>query len=164
MIRVAVSTDAEAIAQLHVRTWQKAYAGIIPADYLTSLSIPAYVERWRRNLANPLGPMLVDIHAGNMIGWISFGHARDEDKRGASEIYGLYVTPDFWGSDAGWELLQAAEHNLEKTPETILWVFSHNARAIRFYEREGYCFDSHGKTFHFGESDVAAKRMSKVTS
>ena len=36
-IRIAEVTDAPAIAEVHVLSWQEAYAGIVPADYLAAL-------------------------------------------------------------------------------------------------------------------------------
>lgn len=36
-IRLATDADAPAIARIHVRAWQRAYAGIIPDDILGAL-------------------------------------------------------------------------------------------------------------------------------
>jgi hypothetical protein len=37
-IRAATVADATAIGEVHVRSWQAAYAGLIPADFLARLS------------------------------------------------------------------------------------------------------------------------------
>lgn len=39
-IREATAADAEAIAKIQIETWQNAYLGLIPNDYLAKLSIP----------------------------------------------------------------------------------------------------------------------------
>jgi len=38
MIRAALPTDAQGIAQVHVRSWQQAYRELLPSDFLDSLS------------------------------------------------------------------------------------------------------------------------------
>ena len=48
MLRLATIEDAETIATIHVRTWQSANEGIIPAQYLDSLSIQERATLWRR--------------------------------------------------------------------------------------------------------------------
>ena len=48
MVRVATIEDAEAIAAIHLRTWQVAYEGIVPAEFLASLSIRERANMWRR--------------------------------------------------------------------------------------------------------------------
>ena len=37
MIRKALPSDANAIAQMHIRSWQEAYCDLMPADYLSAL-------------------------------------------------------------------------------------------------------------------------------
>ncbi len=39
IIRPGKSSDAEAIAKVHVIAWRETYAGIVPNDYLDSLSV-----------------------------------------------------------------------------------------------------------------------------
>jgi hypothetical protein len=39
MIRQAILEDAEAIAKVHVASWQAAYKGLMPAEFLASLSV-----------------------------------------------------------------------------------------------------------------------------
>ena len=37
MIRSAVPSDAKAIAQVHMHSWQQAYSDLMPSEYLASL-------------------------------------------------------------------------------------------------------------------------------
>ena len=46
VVRRARPSDAERLADLHVTTWQQAYAGLMPADYLRSLSASQRTRRW----------------------------------------------------------------------------------------------------------------------
>ncbi|QFT29440.1 hypothetical protein FIV00_02995 [Labrenzia sp. THAF82] len=45
-IRVAALADAEAIASVHVTSWQEAYAGILPDQMLSDLNVADRTKRW----------------------------------------------------------------------------------------------------------------------
>lgn len=49
--RPATVDDAPAIAAIHVRSWQRAYADLLPADFLAGLDVEQRVAYWRRDLA-----------------------------------------------------------------------------------------------------------------
>ena len=49
-IRVATEGDAAGIARVHVRSWQEAYAGIVPDAYLASLDADERTAQWGRYL------------------------------------------------------------------------------------------------------------------
>ena len=46
----AVPSDAEALARVHVRSWQSAYAGLVDADHLARLDPAERAGRWRERL------------------------------------------------------------------------------------------------------------------
>lgn len=45
-LRIASATDVGRIAEVHVRTWQVAYRGQVPDEYLDSLSIEDRHTAW----------------------------------------------------------------------------------------------------------------------
>jgi hypothetical protein len=47
VVRPARPGDAEAIATVHVRSWQAAYPGIVPQPVLDRLSIERRAASWR---------------------------------------------------------------------------------------------------------------------
>jgi hypothetical protein len=46
-IRNAHQNDAAGMAKVHVDTWRAAYQGIIPDNFLETLSYQSTAERWR---------------------------------------------------------------------------------------------------------------------
>ena len=48
MIRSAIYSDAKAIAQVHIRSWQQAYRDLMPSEYLSSQdkTLPQQVSYW----------------------------------------------------------------------------------------------------------------------
>jgi hypothetical protein len=51
-IRRATINDAARIAETHVRSWQSAYHGLIPQDYLDSLDPAQRLTWWEQVLAS----------------------------------------------------------------------------------------------------------------
>ncbi|WP_435747580.1 N-acetyltransferase family protein [Microbacterium sp. PMB16] len=138
--------DADAVASIHVRSWQAAYRGLIDQHTLDSLSIPDRAANWRRFIAEPL-PTSLGIHVavrdGTILGWTSFGSGRDDDGAADGEVYGIYADPDAWSTGVGHALLTAVEERLAEAGHTraYLWVLDGNDRADGFYARQGWELD-----------------------
>lgn len=144
LIRPAAAADAHSIAVVHVRSWQAAYRGLMPQDVLDGLSIAEREAGWRDILADGRrSRTLVVEHDGDVIGWASFGDARDEDAAATGELWGIYVHPQKWSTGVGHALLVAVEQELLAAGHTraYLWVLAGNARAAEFYERHGWAAD-----------------------
>src|SRR5215470_10603569 len=101
MLRFATVEDAETIATIHVRTWQSAYEGIIPAQYLDSLSIQERANLWRRVVSEQRHTVLLAVGPHRETGFISFGPSRDKNSKKKAEIYAIYVLPEFWNLGIG---------------------------------------------------------------
>jgi len=141
-IRRALETDAAGIATVHVRTWQSAYRGIVPDEYLNSLSVETRTRTWREALARG-GPeeVWVAILGRDVAGWIAFGPTRGEHAAAnTGELEALYVAAQYWGTGLGRELWQQARNCLSDRGFTAvtLWVLLENIRAIRFYRAAGF--------------------------
>lgn len=148
VIRPAAVNDAEAIATVHVRTWQSAYRGQLPDDYLDGLSreLPARTAMWRTEISTPRSPKHEVWVAGvdkRIDGFVALGPARDADPSVSGEIYAIYVSPDRWGRGQGRTLFSHATNRLASFgyAEAILWVLESNRRARRFYEIAGWSAD-----------------------
>lgn len=148
-IRPAQPADAEAIGALHVRAWQAAYRGLLPDEVLDALSIPAWVERRRKALVAPWGPLVLNHlleGPGGVLGWASSGPTRDPDLDAArvGEVYAIYLEPVAVGRGHGRVLLELTLAQLagQGFREVMLWVLEDNARARRFYERAGFDLDA----------------------
>lgn len=144
-IRVATEGDAADIARVHVRSWQEAYAGIVPDAYLASLDADARIAQWRTYLREGPGEEIrtwVALSKGRVIGFITVGPSRDEDaRRGDQEIFSIYLDPGTWGHGVARDLLRTVIGEIgEKTPVS-LWVLADNERARHFYRRHGFQAD-----------------------
>ena len=150
IVRPAVLSDARGIAEVHVRSWQAAYRGLMPQDVLDALSIDDRADRWRSIIADPhpltIGTLVAESDE-RIIGWVSFGAGRDEGTDAEGEVYGIYSDPGFWSRGVGHALIVAAEAALIAAGNRtgFLWVLDGNERADGFYERHGWAADGSTK-------------------
>ncbi|CAN5175634.1 GNAT family N-acetyltransferase [soil metagenome] len=141
-IRQAEAGDAAGVAEVHVAAWEAAYrGGLMPDAYLDALSVPARTATWSEALARPAGPgmaRLVAMVGDRVVAFAIAGPQREDEEEG--ELYVLNVHPDAWGTGTGTALLRAATDALRDAgfAAAVLWVHPDNARARRFYEREGW--------------------------
>jgi GNAT superfamily N-acetyltransferase len=163
-VRRAGPQDAAAIAVVHVRSWQGAYRGLLPQEYLDGLDPADRVERWRQSLERagwPAAGTLVAVHDGQVSGFAHVGPTRDcgaGDAR-VGEVNAIYVLPAAWDTGLGRALMTAALGELAAAgyESAMLWVLESNARARRFYERAGWTADGSAK-----EEDIAGARVTEV--
>ena len=139
-IRPAVPADAMQIAAVHVRSWQAAYSGILPAAYLDALRPEDRAARYDLTHVDPAAPYTqLAVDQGRIIG---FATTLPSEHGGMpwGELRALYVDPDHWARGAGVALLRAAEEHLAQTgfSQAALWVLTGNHRAARFYEHHGW--------------------------
>jgi len=144
-VRSATPSDAAEIARIHVDTWRAAYRGIVPQDYLASLSYEESEEMWRRTASEGggnAGCLFVVGEGGTPFGFSS-GRPRTRFSQGFAEYRGvletLYVLPSRQRAGAGSQLLGAVAGHLTEcgVSSMLLWVFEENKIARRFYESLG---------------------------
>jgi ribosomal protein S18 acetylase RimI-like enzyme len=146
-VRPASAADATAIGTVHVRTWQAAYAGLMPADALAALDIADRAAFWRRVISVRADPaaLFVAESGGEVVGFASVGRSGPADgaEPPAGQVYAIYVTPGQWSTGAGLALMRASVEHLgaQGFTEIRLWVLDTNERARRFYERFGFAPD-----------------------
>ena len=171
-IRPGSAADAPAIAQVRRESWFAAYTGIIDRRLIdratatggSAVDPPVY----RRTLVAVGGddPVVVGFAsfgpersvisaspppapAGGysaaagalpaLVGDLTpAGRAGD-----TGELYALYVTPAWWSTGTGRELMGSVLGALRAAgyPKAVLWVLADNARARRFYDRAGFAPD-----------------------
>jgi len=134
---VTEADDFNAIGEVYAQSWKVAYRGIMPQEYLDGL----LGERWAKTLAKLQYRAMVALEDGEYVGTSAFGAARDDTMAGYGEIISIYLLPEHFGRGYAEPLLNAVENALsaEGYTSAYLWVLSDNARAIRFYEKQGFC-------------------------
>jgi GNAT superfamily N-acetyltransferase len=143
-LRRARPEDALRVAELHVRSWQDAYAGLLPADFLGGLDPIRRASHYAFG-ADPDGALgtVVAEAEDRILGFATVGATGDPDRPGAGEVYGLYVDPDCWRRGCGSLLMSDARARLAAHgfTEALLWVLEGNSRAEAFYAADGWARD-----------------------
>jgi GNAT superfamily N-acetyltransferase len=163
-LRPATTADLRRIAEIRIRAWQRAYQGLLPAEYLAGLDPDRDHERRRSRFADPANRMSehVAVVDGAVVGWTSIGPYRGDDAPapGPGEIAALYLDPDRWGRGVGRVLLRYAVEQLAvaRLEPVLLWVLEGNGRARRFYQRCGFTADGARQPIALGGTELIEVR------
>lgn len=122
IFRPYTPADEDAAIALWLRTWTEAYPDI---DFAQRAA--AWRLRWRDELA-PSARITLAERDGRLAGFVTVDATGYLDQ--------LVVDPDLWGSELGNALIAEAKR-LSPGGLTLL-VNTDNARAIRFYTRNGF--------------------------
>lgn len=155
-IRRLKSSDSRSeLSRIYEESWKYAYRGIIPQSYLDS--IPS--GHWADAVDREGRYSLILLDQGQMIGTSSFGKSRFSELSDWGEIVSIYLLPAYMGKGFGGSLLNAVLGELVQMgfSSFFLWVLEENARARRFYEREG--FSESGRTL---DDEIGGKALREV--
>jgi GNAT superfamily N-acetyltransferase len=143
-VRAADASDSAAIAAVHVGSWQAAYGGLIPQDFLDAMDVDTRRRRWDEIFAvdRPPTATVVLEDEGDVVGFVHYGPTRDEDgdPMTTGAVNALYLLPRAWGQGGGGTLLGWAEEAMRAAGfrHATLWVLRGNERAARIYEHLGW--------------------------
>ena len=158
---------------MHVRSWQAAYRGLLPQEYLDALTPQRRLGEWEAVLGATCWPttgtlVLEDRAAGGggVAGFACVGPTRDNDGDPASvgELRLLYLDPDHFGTGGGTVLLAAAGDRLRAAGfvSATAWVLETNDAARAFYERRGWRPDGARQRHDWGTFVVTDVRYAVV--
>lgn len=168
VVRAAVEADAAAIAEIHVRAWQCAYAGIVDPEYLASLSIAERTATWAAGLEQGQmpdgGSVFVAEIDGAVAGWMTCGPSRDEGAAvDVGELHGIYVHPEMQGRGVGAALMALCIDELRQAgfARATLLVLTQNLAARGWYESHGWTPDGTELVFTLRGQDLAEMRYAR---
>ncbi len=156
-LRPAEPEDALAVARVHVRSWQAAYKGLFPDDYLDQLRPEDRASKYDFASLDPMKPRtLVAVEDGLIQGFATTRLVPAETVTPSlksnfthfGELCALYVDPERWGCGMGVALVAAARAHLFSLgmQDAFLWILVGNLRAERFYQRDQWISDGLRRT------------------
>lgn len=166
-VRPVLAADVPRLAEVRVRSWQHAYAGILPSAALDTLRAKDFESRFA-GYADAGAPTKVfvgtDADDDVPMAYCVVGAVRDEADRHpelpTGELFSLYALPDVIGTGVGHALHEAGLDHLAKHgfAHVVLWVFETNDIALRFYRAHGWAPDGSREQFDFGGASVPEVR------
>jgi ribosomal protein S18 acetylase RimI-like enzyme len=125
-LRAAAPDDIEAIAQVWHRAWRDGHLGHVPEALLAHRHLESFLARVPERLSSTTLATL----GGRVVGFVTVS---------ADELEQLFVDASARGSGAAVALIRHGEGTIAQRFERAwLAVASGNARARRFYAREGW--------------------------
>lgn len=163
-VRPARAADAGEIARIQFDTWRVAYARLLPADLLATVTTEQAEARWAAAVTAPPSErhhLLVACEQDRVVGFVAFGPAGSdpddpanvEDVAGAfageddppapgsvGVILTLLVEPRFGRRGHGSRLLAAAVDHLrvDDVTHAVTWVPEADTASISLYESAGW--------------------------
>lgn len=142
VVRAAEPEDVCALADIHVRSWQETYRGIMRDAVLDDPELLPRRERmWLAAVTDERyaqNRVAVAEGGGELVGIAMSGPPEDAGSPWYRHLYVLYVLAEHHGSGAGAQLLDAV---IEPTASASLWVADPNPRAQSFYRKHGFRAD-----------------------
>lgn len=117
-VRAASVEDAHAIADIHIASWQAAYAGQLPSRYLDGLSADNRTSTWVEVLLQEPPTAVFVIGADDhLMGFAAVGASRDDDAPSGQvgEVAAIYALDEAWGRGMGRQLMAKALQHLRAT-------------------------------------------------
>ena len=141
-IRAAIPEDASSIARVHVDSWRSTYAGIVPAEYLASLSYRNRESMWKEALTTDrpgTSCFVAETEGGDIVGFANGGPEREGGRIYRGELYAIYILEEYQRMGLGHRLFSSVAQRLlsDGFDSMLLWVLEDNHPAIRFYESLG---------------------------
>jgi GNAT superfamily N-acetyltransferase len=148
--------DLDEMGRVHVRVWQEAYEGLMPADYLAALDPTVGPSIWRERIASPSEvSWWMARDDDGIVGMAVSGPARDERPPAPLELYAINVLRRVHGTGLADELMAQV---IGDRP-AYLWVLDGNDRAVAFYGRHGFTDDGGRKPEpHSGRWEIRMAR------
>lgn len=158
VIRPSQKEDVSSMSRVYVQTWRDTYLGVVPYDYLYTMSLPRLEQEFLNELQSKQVISYVAEDAGGVIGFVSGGFERHADHIYNGEIYALYVLKNYQRQGVGTKLVSALARRLNQFGiySMLVRVLEHNPYR-RFYEKiNGIYLRKHHMTFAGEVLDVTA--------
>lgn len=160
-VRSMTTLDIPLVAKLHVDSWRRHYAGILPADFLKALNVDTSERRWQQRLADDTRATFerVALHHDTIVGF-----AMGQPARGATdrpELRSFYTDTTLHFALLPFIFMRHMIEDLAATGPSQpiqLWVLRDNTRARAFFHANGYEPDGASRNAQFGQTEAVLVR------
>jgi GNAT superfamily N-acetyltransferase len=140
VLQPATLKEAALIADMHARSWAKAYRGILPGTYLDDELAGDRAAHWSTRfdeLADGAGEVFIAYIDGKAAGFVC---VIAPDETGSVLVDNLHAMPEAKGTGLGTAMLEtAAKWAADRGAKNLhLYVLEPNVAAIGFYESRGW--------------------------
>ncbi len=147
--RKANVEDALAVAKVHVESWWKSFARIVPQEFLDTLTVEKREQAFRQRFDDANYKMFVAESAKDgIVGFADFGAARESDFAFEAELYAIYLLREFQGKGIGEHLFRLCQKEMVADGYGSMYLMALEVSPYKlFYERMGGEFIGKGNHF-----------------
>ena len=137
-IREVKVADSAGLARVSVESWQNTYTGIIPQEYLDSLTYEGRTRRWVERLSDPDGPgftFIAENNTGDIIGYAGGLKGNSGNPLYTGEVGDIYLLKEYQRQGTGCKLMAMVALHLTRYGHSslLVWAFEDNPYR-KFYE------------------------------
>jgi GNAT superfamily N-acetyltransferase len=168
-VRSARTADVAEIARVQMETWRVAYASILPAAVLDTLSADDAEQAWAIAVAAPPTPrhhVLVAQEQDRLVGFAAIAptddlEEADPDPAATMQIGPLLVEPRWGRRGHGSRLLAAAVDHAREDGMTraITWIATGDAASLSFFRSAGWEADGYARALDTGAGEIRELRL-----
>jgi GNAT superfamily N-acetyltransferase len=149
-IRLAVPVDAPDMAEVHMRSWDATYKGIMPDDFIREKNATR-PELYKRVITDENKNTYVIQYNGKTVGIMCVAPPQDKELTDCCELHYIYLHPDYFRQGVGSQAMKFAYEIARNDGKTgmVLWVLEKNEGSIKFYEKCGFIADGHSYEKNF---------------
>jgi len=137
--RKAAAADALAVARVHVESWRKSFAEIVPQEFLDNMTIEKREQTFRQRFDEADYQMFVAETASNeIVGFADFGKAREGGFDFEAELYAIYLLYEFQGKRIGENLFRLCQNEMISGGVNSMYLMALAVSPYKsFYEKMG---------------------------
>lgn len=137
-IRESRVSDAAGLARVSVDSWKSTYTGIIPQEFLDSLTYENRTKQWEERLSDPNGPgftFVAENDNGDIIGYAGGLKGNSGNHLYTGEVGDIYLLKEYQRRGIGRRLMATVVLQLKQYGHSslLVWVLEDNPYRI-FYE------------------------------
>ncbi|TDU86872.1 acetyltransferase (GNAT) family protein [Kribbella voronezhensis] len=166
-VRLALPAEADAIGQIQVAAWRRAYEDLLPADVLADLDPAQFAAQWRAALLVPgeaRNRVMVALSGRTLVGFaaITASDDPDADPRNDALVAELAVDPEATRAGHGSRLLNAVVDTIRADgfSRVTVWVNSTDDVLRAFYTDSGWAPDGASRELDlYGDGTTRVKQV-----
>lgn len=137
--REAGVAECEAVAKVHVRSWQESFAGLVPQSVMDRITVESRINAFEKRFQTDYYRMFVaEVADLGIVGFADCGLPREEIDSYQAELYAIFLLPEFQGSGVGRRLFSLCLEAVVKSGKSSMYLLAFEASPYRpFYDKMG---------------------------
>jgi ribosomal protein S18 acetylase RimI-like enzyme len=137
--REANVADCPGVANVHVRAWRESFAEIVPQAFLDKMSIEKRTLAFAKRLSDESYRMYVaEVPERGVVGFVDFGEPRESIDAYETELYAIYILPEFQRRGVGRRLFDLGVEALVRDGKNSMYLLALEVSPYKsFYEKMG---------------------------